>query len=207
MRTIVAMLGLALVSVSVVYAQSFSLKSDETGEVYGPFDYKNGAKVTIGKSSFTLVKSASAKLGNGQPVWKADVADTSIPSAAARGMAHGVPFSVEKAYVQNGILHLRQGKDVFADQEFIIFLFLRQGASPDGKKVFMSVDNTAGPHVHLQYRAEGENIPGTETFMKEYAMHLEFGKSANGKVPGKIYLCLPDEAKSFVAGSFTAEIK
>lgn len=207
MRNLVAMVGLALLTVSVVYAERFNLKSDETGEFYGPFDYNNGAKVTIGKSSYTLVKSASVKLGKGQPAWKADVSYTSIPSAAARGIAHGIPFSVEKAYVQNSVLHLSQGKDFFADQEFMIFLFLRQGASPDGKRFFMSVDNTLGPHVHFKYRAEGKNIPETETFTKEYAMHLEFGKSVNGRVPGKIYLCLPDEEKSFVAGSFTAEIK
>ena len=28
-----------------------------------------------------------------------------------------------------------------------------------------------------------------------------------GRIPGRIYLCLPDEAKSFVAGTFDAEIK
>jgi len=36
---------------------------------------------------------------------------------------------------------------------------------------------------------------------------LEFGNISGNKIPGKIYLCLPDKAKSFVAGTFEAEIK
>lgn len=38
-------------------------------------------------------------------------------------------------------------------------------------------------------------------------MRLEFGTTKNGKIPGKIHLRLPDEAGSFVVGSFEAEIK
>jgi hypothetical protein len=34
-----------------------------------------------------------------------------------------------------------------------------------------------------------------------------FGQATNQHMPGKIYLCLPDPAKSFVAGTFDAEIK
>jgi len=44
-------------------------------------------------------------------------------------------------------------------------------------------------------------------YVEGYAMRLEFGKESDGKVPGKIYLCLPDEGKSFVAGTFQLELK
>ena len=37
-------------------------------------------------------------------------------------------------------------------------------------------------------------------------MKLDFGKVVGGRIPGKIYICLPDEAKSYVAGTFQAEI-
>jgi hypothetical protein len=36
---------------------------------------------------------------------------------------------------------------------------------------------------------------------------LEFGKEKDGKVPGKIYLCMPDDSKSYIAGTFTLELK
>ena len=38
-------------------------------------------------------------------------------------------------------------------------------------------------------------------------MKLEFGTAKNGKIPGKIHLRLPDDAGSFVVGTFEAEIK
>jgi hypothetical protein len=36
---------------------------------------------------------------------------------------------------------------------------------------------------------------------------LEFGKAKDDKIPGKIYVCLPDEGKSVVAGTFTLNLK
>jgi len=38
-------------------------------------------------------------------------------------------------------------------------------------------------------------------------MKLHFSKRTGNKIKGKIYLCLPDGAKSFVAGVFEAEIR
>jgi hypothetical protein len=34
-----------------------------------------------------------------------------------------------------------------------------------------------------------------------------FGQATNAHIPGRIYLCLPDPARSFVAGAFDAEIR
>jgi len=36
----------------------------------------------------------------------------------------------------------------------------------------------------------------------KYAMILEYGKKAGGKLPGRIYVCLPDKEHSVVAGTF-----
>ena len=38
-------------------------------------------------------------------------------------------------------------------------------------------------------------------------MRLEFGPKTDGRLPGKIYICLPDEEKSVVVGKFEAEVK
>jgi len=63
------------------------------------------------------------------------------------------------------------------------------------------------PHIHFRYKTEGKRSIGVEGYSSGYAMRLQFGKVKDGKVPGKIYLCLPDDQKSYVAGSFVAEIK
>ena len=61
--------------------------------------------------------------------------------------------------------------------------------------------------VHMKWRPEGKDVPETEMFTDNYVMRLEFGIMEKGKLPGKIYVCLSDKTKSFVGGSFIAEIK
>lgn len=153
-----------------------------------------------------LVHAENSKVRAGSGGWKEDVTGVPISSSPACGMAHGTPFTVEKASLQNGILSLRKGKEFFADQEFMIFLFLKKGETIDGKTYTMKHDGNFGPHVHFKYKVEGNSVPETKMFMKDYAMQLGFGKIKDKKVTGKIYLCLPDEAKSYVEGTFVAEI-
>lgn len=57
MQRMVVFAGMFLVLPSVIYADSFRLKSEKTGRMYGPFEYRNGARVMLGKSAFTVVKS------------------------------------------------------------------------------------------------------------------------------------------------------
>ena len=38
-------------------------------------------------------------------------------------------------------------------------------------------------------------------------MKLELGKRKDGRLPGKIYVCIDDKEKSFVAGSFEAVVE
>jgi hypothetical protein len=59
----------------------------------------------------------------------------------------------------------------------------------------------------MKWKLEGKDVPETEMFTNNYVMRLEFGALENGKLPGKIYVCLPDKMKSFVGGRFVAEIK
>ncbi|MBL9114997.1 MAG: hypothetical protein JNJ83_08310 [Verrucomicrobiaceae bacterium] len=42
----------------------------------------------------------------------------------------------------------------------------------------------------------------TESFRNNFAMVLEFGTIKDGKLPGGIYICLPDPDKSVIAGRF-----
>jgi tetratricopeptide (TPR) repeat protein len=137
-----------------------------------------------------------------------DLNNVGIPDATASGKLHGRDFTVENAKIENGILSLRQGEDFFADNEVMIFLFLKEGETLDGKTYNVSSDHGFGvPHIHMKWRPEGKDLPETEMFMKDYAMRLELGKRGDEVLPGKIYLSLPDDLKSFVAGTFKADIK
>jgi hypothetical protein len=113
--------------------------------------------------------------------------------------------------LQNGLLVLRNGHGWQSEMAANVFVFTNAfstNASEILSGMSFEVDtNHAGfaPSVSLFWR-EGD-LRVMEMFTNNFAMKLEFGKSSGGKLPGKIYLCLPDEAKSCVAGTFTAEIQ
>jgi hypothetical protein len=123
-------------------------------------------------------------------------------------MISGMPFAVDEADIQKGVLSLRQGSDVPAEREFMIPLPLKQGETAEGKTY--TVSRAAGssvPRLQMKWLDEENGAVKTETFTRDYAMRLEFGPLEEGRLSGKIYLCVPDEAKSYVAGVFSAEMK
>lgn len=54
-KVIVAVVGCVIVSATCL-AEPFQLKDDKTGTLYGPFEFKDGSKIVVGTTSFTLVK-------------------------------------------------------------------------------------------------------------------------------------------------------
>lgn len=60
MRTQIIATGVCVIMSMTCLAESFQLKSDKNGKLYGPYEFKDGATVVIGKASFTLIKSVQA---------------------------------------------------------------------------------------------------------------------------------------------------
>ncbi|MBL7040058.1 MAG: hypothetical protein ISR77_15580 [Pirellulaceae bacterium] len=153
-----------------------------------------------------------------EPVWREDVTNVPIPSIPAQGRVHGVEFRVERARLKGDMtLELRQGKGFFANHAFTIFFrvpSLKSGAFLEGKTYVvkredtlpMVTPNISVPTVIMSYRVEGNRIPLSMSFRREYTMKLQFGRLAGNKLPGRIYLCLPDASKSFVAGTFDVDV-
>ncbi|MBI3547329.1 MAG: hypothetical protein HY081_12175 [Gammaproteobacteria bacterium] len=127
-----------------------------------------------------------------------------IPPTPAKGQVHGKPFLVESSTIENGVLTLRLGKDVNADLEIQIVLFTPPWEVPTGKTFKMPGASSNAPQI-LLVRKETESTE--QKFKDKYVLTLEFGQEKDKKLPGKIYLSLPDETKSSVAGTFEADIK
>ena len=122
-------------------------------------------------------------------------------------MIHGEPFHVQDAMLENGILTLRQGQNFFADREIKIFTFKSMKEEPYGTVFHASTSQKYGvPHVHLSWMEKGKNLPKIKIYSGGYSMVLRIGQREGDFVPGSIYVCLPDEQHSFVAGSFRAKI-
>jgi hypothetical protein len=151
-------------------------------------------------------KGAAPKVG-----WTTDLDKMKVPDRPASGKLAGQDFKVEGVKLEaSGALTLRQGKDFFPDLAVLIFLPIRAGQGIEGKSYVVAATTVPGqqrPHIHMQRRAPGEKLPKGQAFINDYAMKLEFGKAQGDRVPARIYLCLPDEGKSFVAGTFTLELK
>lgn len=128
-------------------------------------------------------------------------------SSPAAGTIAGLPFTVEKATLKDGILTLRQGQEFFADREVAIFLFPKNGESPIGRKWEVGASrNSDNPHVHLSWRDANQTLPHTKILMNDYRLHLELAPGANGSVNGRIALFAPGEHSSRVNGTFTAQL-
>ncbi|MCK4789264.1 MAG: tetratricopeptide repeat protein [Desulfobacteraceae bacterium] len=177
------------------------------GIVYLSIGKKSEAAADSKKAAQLLGKVEAKPLKPSSVAWRKDLKGVKIPDVSARGMIHGEVFFVESSKIENGILTIRDGKDFFPDHAVTIFLFLK-GESPDGKSYdIASTSGFGSPHIHMKWRPKNSKTPKSRVFMKGYSMRLEFGKTQDGKLPGKIYLCMPDEMKSYLAGSFTAIAK
>lgn len=133
--------------------------------------------------------------------WTLDLTNAKFPDRPATGKYRGTEFTVELAVFQSGRLILLETN--ITPRQFAIPVPLRTGETLSGKTIEVTSTNTSiVPQITLTWKDEGSNVPSKEVFSKGYAMKLEFGTVAEGRLPGKIYLCVPDAEKSFVAGNF-----
>ena len=134
-------------------------------------------------------------------VWTLDLATAKVVEKPASGKIHGVNFSVESKLIQKGQLVLRQ--DNGSMRLFAFTIPMKPGEGLMGKSVVITSDETNHlPQVVMSWKDDGSKTPGIVTFKKGYAMKLEFGQPADGKLPGKIFLAVPDAEQSFVSGTF-----
>ena len=138
--------------------------------------------------------------------WTLDLTNAVFPDTPVAGRIHGSGFLCEKAILRGGLLSLAQGKSFPWDLGINLYLFARQGEELSGKTVTVSPDQPRAPRVSLRWK-DAQQEPATETIHNGYLLKLAFGQATNKHMPGKIFLCLPDEAKSFLAGTFDAEIR
>ncbi len=139
--------------------------------------------------------------------WSLNLTNAVFPEGVAAGNIHGCGFLCERATLQGGRLTLRQGRPGGAPVMGVsVHLFARQGEELSGKSIDIA-SNRAPPLPRVTVRWKEDQQPSKEEFLTGYALRLAFRQAAHGRIAGRIYLCLPDEARSFVAGTFDAEIR
>lgn len=167
--------------------------------------------VSRGTNAPAQASNAPGALNPAYPVptnitWTLDLTNAVFPETAVVGRIHGSGFACERTTIQGGTLSLRQGTTWPPDLGITVLLNWRPGEKLSGRTIEITPAHPRPPRVVLRWKDEQQQ-PITENINSGYALKLTFGEAANGRMPGRIYLCLPDADKSFVAGTFDAEIR
>lgn len=137
--------------------------------------------------------------------WMLDLAGANFPDVPAAGRINGKTFECQRTTLQGGTLNLRQGGRGPADLGISIYLHAIRSEDLAGQSIDIATNLATAPRVALRWRSEQQ--PVTQNFTTGYALRIEFGQRDGNRMPGKIYLVMPDEQKSYAAGNFTAEIQ
>jgi hypothetical protein len=138
--------------------------------------------------------------------WSLNPTNAAIPGGEVVGSIHGHGFRCERAVLKEDRLSLRQGAAGPPDLGFTVTLSATRAEELSGKVVMISPNApVSAPRVVLRWK-DDQQEPVTQHFHSGYAMKLMFGRIADGKIYGRIYIALPDEQKSFAAGNFEAEV-
>jgi len=138
-------------------------------------------------------------------LWKLNLDGAATPDTPAAGRIHGQDFIVEHAIYQNGMLILRAGSR--GPMEFGFALNFHEAPIDALVAQTINVTTNTDQAARVIVRWSNDENSGRVTFDGGYAMRLEFGVQEGNRLPGKIYLCTPDAEKSYLAGTFSTEVR
>jgi len=138
--------------------------------------------------------------------WTLDLASARIPDSPAAGRLLGVSFSLDRATLAGGTLNLRQGGKGTPELGMTIYLFARRAEELAGKTITIEPTRAQAPKLTLRWD-DSQPPAVTRNLHEGYALRLEFGSVSGRSLPGRIFLATPDPKQSFLAGTFTAEIR
>lgn len=138
-----------------------------------------------------------------------DVTAAKIPEGKVNGTISGSNFVAET--IQLGLigstpaLSIFQGAQASPEREVLVYLRPKPGEKWSGHTWTVSSDMKTGvPLVAKRWKVPTSPTPVLQNYASGYALKLEFGQIKDGAIPGKIYLALPDNDHTVVAGEFKA---
>lgn len=137
------------------------------------------------------------------PKWSLDLAEAFIPKGPLAGSVSGSEFACEKAYLRSTNLIFRQGTGWPPDLGVTIS-FLSEITNQTSMQVASTQENLI-PRIILRSKDERQR-PVSKTFLSGYVLKFSVDQVTTNSVSGKIYLATPDDDRSFVSGTFEAEI-
>jgi hypothetical protein len=144
---------------------------------------------------------------NSDAGWTLELAKAVIPGTAASGRVRGAAFACERAALVGGNLNLRQGSGSPPDLGVTVALFAKLGEELSGKTIEVLPDRPPPiPKITVRWKSD-QPKGSSHSYTEGYLLRIVFGQAESGRIQGKLYLALPDEQKTYVAGTFDAEIR
>jgi hypothetical protein len=144
------------------------------------------------------------------PVYTLGVKWAKIPECRANGTISGGNFVAESARLDRvgnaTVLSLRQGPVASPDRELLVYLRMGANEGPTNRTFTVDSETKTGSYtVVKRWKTDPKYAPTSRNYSVGYALKVELGAMGeDNTIPGKIYLALPDNEKSVVAGLFKA---
>jgi hypothetical protein len=144
--------------------------------------------------------------------WTDDLSKMAFPDAAVSGRVVGKEFKPTLVHYDGFLRQLvlaQSSGGLYPEVEVRVALFIGEKDKLDGRT--FTIDPKQGqrnrPQPSLATSPDGKKLPEpVKMDLTKVAMKLEFGKEKDGRVPGKIYLCLSDADRSVLAGTFEVKV-
>jgi len=169
------------------------------------FNKNSSIESLAGEERRSIESSADSPPANTFP-WSLEVTNAVFPDQPTLGRLRGRDFQPNKTILQGGVLTFRQGKSAPSDLVLSVMLHAARGEDLAGKLVQVRSEQARAPTILVRWKS-GETRLLTERHRSGYALRLLFGQPSEGRMPGKIWLSLPDLDQSFLSGTFEAEIR
>lgn len=153
------------------------------------------------KETMPAIRSAGSQVG--ARVWTLDPEKGLFPEGNVAGSFGGKDFRCDRASLRGSILTFRHGKKRPSDMSISIVLLQPPSASSTIK--VKPGTPPPIPRIVTRWRDE-QRQQQTERYSEGYLLNLSFEPASENKVRGRLYLALPNELHSYIAGNFDAEI-
>jgi hypothetical protein len=142
------------------------------------------------------------------PAWEIDQSKHAIPATAVKGRIAGTEVTPEVGIEGDELTFraIKAGTKTVEQSVRLKLATMLVAGQPIpqvlGRTWKVPFDALASPNVPEVWRETMGKDP--HVYPSGYALTLELGQRKDGKVPGKIYLCLNDAEKTVLAGTFEA---
>lgn len=174
------------------------------GALYAFRDKVNPPVQKVLANSSTSGPQSSTAPGN-DAGWTLNLTDVTIPDAPLTGRINGRTFAPQRMTFQGDTLNFRQGNKRPPDLGLMIVFYVKGGRELAGKSITITTNNDTAPKVLLRWK-DDQGQPVSQYYQRGYALRMDFNPLSGNRLTGKVYFCAPDEARSYAAGTFEAEI-